>query len=146
MGPPGATLGQGVGPRDHDDVSTDAPGTASVLIVDDQEPFRAVARMVVGIADGFELVGEAESGEEAVALARTEAPAVVLMDINLPGINGIEATRRVLEDRPDTVVVLLSSYDAESLPADAATSGAARYVHKEEFSADVLREIWAEHN
>ena len=126
------------------DVNGIEPGAASVLIVDDQEPFRAVARMVVTIADGFELAGEAQSGEEAVEMVRSEAPAMVLMDINLPGISGIEATRQLLATRPDTVVVLLSSYDSDSLPADAMTSGAVRYVHKEELSADVLCEIWAE--
>ena len=117
----------------------------SVLIVDDQEPFRAVARMVVGLADGFEVVAEAQTGEEAVSIAQDTAPQIVLMDINLPGINGIEATRRVLAARPATAVILLSTYDVDSLPADADTSGAVRYVHKEDFSPDVLREAWNQH-
>lgn len=117
----------------------------SVLIVDDQAPFRAVARTVVGIAPGFEVVGEAGSGEDAVELAGRAEPAVVLMDINLPGINGIQATREIVARRPDTVVVLLSSYDADSLPSDAGTCGAARYLHKEDFGPAVLAEIWDEH-
>lgn len=116
--------------------------TISVLIVDDQPPFRAVARTVVGLAPGFEVVAEAESGEDAVEQASSTRPAMVLMDINLPGINGIEATRRIVDQHPETVVILLSSYDAESLPADAATCGAARYIHKEDFSPSVLRETW----
>lgn len=116
--------------------------TVSVLIVDDQPPFRAVARVVVGLAPGFAVVAEAETGEEAVEQAAATAPEVILMDINLPGINGIEATRRIVSDRPRTVVILLSTYDAESLPADAANCGAARYVNKEDFSPQVLQEAW----
>lgn len=127
-----------------DGVSGAGPEVASVLIVDDQEPFRAVARMVVGVCSDFEVLAEAENGERAVEIVRESAPALVIMDINLPGINGIEATRQVLSIRPETVVVLVSTYDADSLPADAATSGAARYVHKGEFSAAVLQEVYAE--
>lgn len=118
--------------------------TVPVLIVDDQPPFRAVARTVVGLAPGFEVVAEAESGEQAVEQAAAARPAVVLMDINLPGINGIEATRRIMAEAPSTVVILLSTYDVGSLPADAADCGAARYVHKEDFSPGVLREVWDE--
>ncbi len=114
-----------------------------VLIVDDQPPFRAVARTVVSVADGFEVVGEADSGEAAVDQAATLHPAMVLMDINLPGIDGIAATRRILDTDPNVVVVLLSTYDVESLPADAADCGAARYVHKEDFSPAVLDEVWS---
>jgi DNA-binding NarL/FixJ family response regulator len=117
--------------------------TVTVLIVDDQPPFRAVARTVVDLAPGFEVVGEAESGEEAIQWAAALAPAVVLMDINLPGVNGVEATRRIVEHATDTVVILLSTYDADSLPAGAEGSGAARYVHKEDFSPVVLQEVWA---
>ncbi len=115
-----------------------------VLIVDDQAPFRAAARAVIGVTDGFEVVGEADSGEEAVTQAATLSPSLVLMDINLPGINGIEATRRILADAPGTVVVLLSTYNAGDLPADAASCGASAYVHKEDFSPAEVRRIWSE--
>ena len=67
-----------------------------VLIVDDREPFRLAARMVVDATEGFEVVGEAESGEESVERAHELSPDLVLMDVNLPGINGLEATRRIL--------------------------------------------------
>lgn len=117
-----------------------------VLIVDDQPPFRAVAGTVVRVAAGFDVVGEAETGEDAIDKADELDPKIVLMDINLPGINGIEATRRIVASRPDTVVILLSSYDADSLPADAMTCGAARYVHKEHFGPAILHETWAEHS
>src|SRR5438094_4689452 len=70
--------------------------TVRVLIVDDQAPFRNAARTVVGLTPGFAVVGEASSGEEAVELASRLDPDLVLMDINLPGINAIEAVRRIL--------------------------------------------------
>ena len=64
------------------------------------------------------------------------------MDINLPGMNGIDATRQILAEAPDTVVILLSTYNAGDLPADAASCGAAAYVHKEDFSPDEVCRIW----
>lgn len=113
-----------------------------VLIVDDQAPFRRAARAVVTATSGFEVVGEAESGEEAVQLADSLSPGLVLMDINLPGINGIEATRRIRAAHPHAVVMLLSTYQVGDLPADAGSSGAAEYVHKEEFAPAVVRDVW----
>jgi two-component system invasion response regulator UvrY len=120
-------------------------GTAPVpvLIVDDQALFRRAAAAVVRLTPGFVLVGEAESGEEAVELATTLDPALVLMDINMAGINGIEATRRITSEHPGVLVVLLSTYQAEDLPSDARTSGMAAYVNKEEFGPQVLTEVWA---
>jgi DNA-binding NarL/FixJ family response regulator len=110
----------------------------AVLIVDDQRPFRVAARSVVGVTPGFEVVGEASSGEEAVEKVDVLSPDLVLMDINMEGIGGIEATRRICAAHPEVHVVLLSTYDAEDLPADARTCGAVGYVHKEQFGPDVL--------
>jgi DNA-binding NarL/FixJ family response regulator len=112
--------------------------TVTVLVVDDQLPFRLAARAVVSRADGFELVGEAASGEEAVSMVAELRPELVLMDINMPGINGIEATRQVMVTAPSTVVFLCSTYQLADLPTDATTSGARAYVNKEEFGPDVL--------
>jgi two-component system, NarL family, invasion response regulator UvrY len=114
----------------------------SVLIVDDQEPFRRAARTVVTATPGFQVVGEATSGEEGVELAVSRSPALVLMDIKMAGVDGLEATRRILDVRPHTVVVLLSTYDAEDLPTDASASGAAAYLNKEEFGPEVLEDVW----
>jgi DNA-binding NarL/FixJ family response regulator len=114
----------------------------SVLVVDDQAPFRLAARAVIARAPGFELAGQAASGEEAVEQAGELLPGLVLMDINMPGITGIEATRRIVENRPDAVVFLCSTYALSDLPADAATCGARAYVNKEELSADRLSEMW----
>jgi two-component system invasion response regulator UvrY len=116
----------------------DSPDGIRVLIVDDQAPFRRAARAVVLATPGFEVVGEAESGEDAVTLAEDLGPALVLMDINLPGINGIEATRRITAAHPDVVTVLLSTYREEDLPPGAKECGAVAYVNKEEFGPGVL--------
>jgi len=116
----------------------DGNGSVGVLIVDDQAPFRRAARAVVTATPGFEVVGEAESGEEAVALVEDLDPEVVLMDINLPGINGIEATRRITATHPNVVTLLLSTYREEDLPAGTDDCGAAAYVNKEEFGPAVL--------
>jgi DNA-binding NarL/FixJ family response regulator len=116
--------------------------TVSVLIVDDQLPFRAVARTVVGLTAGFTLAGEAESAESALAAVDARPPDLVLMDINLPGINGIEATRRIRATHPEVAVILLSTYSEADLPSDARECGAIAYVHKEDFGPAVIRELW----
>jgi DNA-binding NarL/FixJ family response regulator len=114
-----------------------------VLVVDDQVPFRRAARAVLARADEFELVGEAETGEEAVALAGDLHPSLVLMDITMPGMGGIEATRRIVTADPDVVVVLCSTRDVADVPATVAASGARAYLSKETFGVDALRGIWS---
>jgi two-component system, NarL family, invasion response regulator UvrY len=114
-----------------------------VLIVDDQPPFRAAARLVLDVLDGFEVVGEAGSGEEALERAGELAPELVVMDINLPGIDGIEATRRLQAERPEAAVVLVSTYRGDELPDGAETCGAMAYVHKERLDPDLLEGLWA---
>lgn len=113
-----------------------------VLVVDDQAPFRVAAKAVVRATAGFETVAEAKSGEEAVDQVAEASPDLVLMDINMEGIGGIEATRRITDAHPQVRVVLLSTYDAEDLPDDARHCGASAYVHKEEFGPDVLEQVW----
>jgi DNA-binding NarL/FixJ family response regulator len=123
--------------------STDGSSkTVRVVIVDDQLPFRAVARTVIGMTSGFEVTGEAESGEDAVKLVETQQPDLVLMDINLPGISGIEATRQILDAHAKVAVILLSTYSEADLPADARDVGALAYVHKEDFGPALVRELW----
>jgi two-component system, NarL family, invasion response regulator UvrY len=119
----------------------DVPEPVNVLIVDDQPPFRAVARTVVSMLKGWQVIGEVASGEDAVGAVDAEQPDVVLMDINLPGISGIEATRQIMESFPDVRVVLLSTYQADDLPEDALECGAVAYVRKEDLTPTVLRSV-----
>jgi DNA-binding NarL/FixJ family response regulator len=113
-----------------------------VLIVDDQEPFRRAMAAVVAETDDFVVVGSAASGEESLALAAALRPDLVLMDVHLPGIDGIEATRRLTGSPGGPVVVLLSTYDQDEF--DLAGCGAASYVPKAAFGPDRLSAAWAE--
>ena len=114
-----------------------------VLVVDDQPAFRAVARALVSVTPDLRLVGEADSGEQAVDVALTLRPSVVLMDVNLPGMSGIEAARRILAADPNVKVVLMSTYAAADLPADALTDGVAGYLRKEDLTPDALTRLLA---
>ncbi|HTT49881.1 MAG TPA: response regulator transcription factor [Streptosporangiaceae bacterium] len=116
----------------------------AVVVVDDQAPFRLAAKAVLRRLDCFELAGEASSGQAAIELVDALHPALVLMDINMPEMNGIEATRRIVAAHPDVVVFLCSTYDVADLPPAAVDSGAAGYLNKEQFGADTLRRLWAE--
>jgi DNA-binding NarL/FixJ family response regulator len=116
----------------------------SVIVVDDQAPFRLAARAVLRRTAGFELVGEAGNGLEAITLAEDVHPDLVLMDINMPEMGGIEATRQIMAELPETVVILCSTYGVSDLPPEAATSGARAYVHKEQLDATTIRRLWDE--
>jgi two-component system, NarL family, invasion response regulator UvrY len=116
-----------------------------VLVVDDQPRFLAVATTVVERAAGFSVVGRAANGEEAIACIADLAPQLVLMDINMPVLDGVAATRRIAADWPDIVVVLLSSYAKADLPDGVLDGGAADYLHKEELAPATLRALWDEH-
>ena len=117
-----------------------------VLIVDDQEPFRMAARMVVEATDGFEVVGESETGEQSVDMARELSPDLVLMDVNLPGINGLDATRQILSEADETtnrvVILLLSTYEEAEYAPRAVECGAAAYIPKSSFGPDRLADAW----
>ena len=118
------------------------PDVVRVMIVDDQAPFRAAARAVIARVPGFELAAEATSGEEAVELVGVLRPDVVLMDINMGVMDGLEATRIITTDYPDTMVILVSTYTEAEMPAAARTCGAAAYVNKDELSPRALRRLW----
>jgi DNA-binding NarL/FixJ family response regulator len=114
-----------------------------VLIVDDQSPFRDASRMVVEMTDGFEVAGAAENGEEAVALAESLRPDLVLMDVQMPGIDGIEATRRIANLENPPVVLVMSTHESGNYEGIAQDAGAFGFVPKSQFSMDTLEEVWA---
>lgn len=114
-----------------------------VLVVDDQEVFRRVISAVVEQTAGFVVVGCVGSGEESIVAAGVLRPDLVLMDVNLPGIDGMEATRRLRADTTASTVVLLSTYDEDDWGGQTQECGAVAYVAKAAFGPDRLRAVWA---
>ncbi len=114
-----------------------------VLLVDDHEPFRRTAAAVVEATDGFVVVGSAASGEEALAVAEAARPDLVLMDVNLPGIDGLAATRWLRALARPPAVVLLSTYDADEFDGRAHECGAIGYLAKSSFGTERLAAMWA---
>ncbi len=113
-----------------------------VLVVDDQAPFLRAMTSVVDETDRFEVVGQASSGEESLVVAAELRPDMVLMDVNLPGIDGLEATKRLRAGDFPPVVLLLSTHDQDAGEHFVAESGAAAYVTKSAFGPDRLEDVW----
>jgi two-component system response regulator AlgR len=114
-----------------------------VLVVDDVAAYLGAMVAVVAETAGFEVVGEASSGEDALVAATRSLPDLVLMDVHLPGIDGVEATRRLLLGARPPKVVLLSTYDDEAGQQFVTDSGATAYVHKAAFGPDRLEQAWS---
>jgi DNA-binding NarL/FixJ family response regulator len=101
-----------------------------VLVVDDHALHRDGTRQILAAHSDVEVVGEADSGEVALALVNHLRPDVVLMDIRLPGMNGVEVTRQVIQDHPDVRVLMVSAYDEDEYVRGALEAGAAGYLSK----------------
>lgn len=115
--------------------------TVRVVLADDQPLVRAALRMVIGEATGMEVVGEAGTGAEAVALAGAEHPDVVVMDIRMPGMDGIEATRLIAEGSGGTQVIMLTTFDDDDYLYGALRAGAAGFLVKDMALDDILDAI-----
>ena len=117
-----------------------------ILVVDDQLVFRRAAREVIDAASpDFVMLGEAASGEHALAAADDLAPDLVLVDVRMRGMDGIETSRRLTAAHPDAVVVLVTIEDPLNVPADVAFCGAADLVRKQDFRPALLRRLWRAH-
>ena len=116
-----------------------------VLTVDDQAVFRSVAREVIDATEGFEVLGEASSGEEALQLAETVEPDLFLVDVRMPGIDGPETARRLVAARPQSVVVLVSTEDPSAISSAAGSCGAVELIRKEDFAPATLQRLWSSH-
>ncbi len=116
--------------------------TISLLVVDDHPLVRAgLIGLVESVADDIRVVGQAATGEEALDVARGASPDVVLMDLSMPGIGGVEATRRIVAEGAAGAVVVLTSFSDSRQVADALDAGAVGYVLKDSAPAEVLAAI-----
>jgi len=127
------------------DRGTYNPAVATrVLLVDDHELVRQGVAAMLHKADGIEIVGEARTGREAIEATRRDLPDVVLMDVRMPDMDGLEATKRIKEERPRTAVIMVTMHDNPAYLRDAVRAGAAGYllkdVSKEEL-VDAIRQV-----
>ena len=116
-----------------------------VLAVDDQPVFLDVAREVVAATPGFHWLGGATNGHEALDAVGQLAPTLVLLDVRMPGMDGLETAQRISESHPDVLVVLVSVDESPALGPAVVASGAAALVRKQEFGPAMLRRLWRTH-
>jgi two-component system, NarL family, invasion response regulator UvrY len=133
--------------RPRHDAPTDRPdaATVTVLAVDDQPIFLRATHQLIADTPGFEQVGEATSGPEALEMAAALHPDLVLLDVRMPGMDGIETARRMVALDARAVVVLVSLEEIPELQGSLAPVGAAVHLRKQDLSARALREIWTAH-
>jgi two-component system invasion response regulator UvrY len=131
------------GTGEHGEHSANDSQPVGVLIVDDQATFRKALRDLVAATPGLTLAGEAESGEAAIDAVEALAPRMVIMDKRMPGIGGVEATRRIVARHPDTVVLLVSVEIPELELMQGC--GAAAFLRKQQLSPSELSAVWQAH-
>ena len=117
--------------------------TVKILLVDDHPLFRKGLRLLLEEQADFEIVGEAENGREAIDRVQTLLPDVVIMDIAMPGFNGIDATREIVSEKPSIKVVALSMHSGKRFVEDMLQAGAAGYILKKSVPEDIVNGIQA---
>ncbi len=118
----------------------------NVLLVDDHELVRTGIRKILDEVKGLKVIGEASTGEDAVQFCRKTAPDVVLMDMNMPGIGGLEATKKIIRYAPDVKVIVLTVYTEDPIPTKVMQIGAAGYLTKGTGSDEMVNAIRAVHS
>jgi DNA-binding NarL/FixJ family response regulator len=113
-----------------------------VLVVDDQLVFRDVAREVVEATPNFTMAGDAATGQLALAAVEELDPDLVVLDVRMPDMDGIETAARIHSVHPSSVVVLISVEAPPNLPARVGSCGAAALVRKQDFGPGLLRDLW----
>src|SRR5262245_22381520 len=116
-----------------------------VLTVDDHPPFLDVAHEMIHGTPGFEPVGEVSSGADALVVADAVEPDLVLIDVHMPEMSGIEVSRRLSAGHPEIVVVLISTAEPSELPAAARSCGAVEVLRKQDLRPATIRRVWAAH-
>jgi DNA-binding NarL/FixJ family response regulator len=123
-----------------------ADGEVRTLVADDHASFREVLHELVAATPGFSLVGEASCAEDLLPLVETMSPQLVVMDVCMPGMGGVEGARRLAHLHPEVMVVLISVHGPELLPPTlVAEADAAVFVPKQELDPRLLSELWREH-
>jgi DNA-binding NarL/FixJ family response regulator len=122
-----------------------SPDSIGVLVVDDQLVFRQVVHEVIDATPGFELLGAATSGAHALIAVTELAPDLVLLDVRMPGMDGIETATRLRAQDPKSVIVLITIEEAPNLPSGLSSCGAAELVRKQDFGPAMLRRVWRAH-
>lgn len=112
-----------------------------IVIVDDHDVVRAGLSGILESAGGLEVIGQADNGEDAIRLARTLSPDVILMDVEMPGCSGLEATERILKAQPDIGIAVLTAHAEPPLPARMLEAGASAYLSKACQAPELLEAI-----
>ena len=133
------------GSTQHTPAGPAASEPVGVLVVDDQLVFRQVAHEVIDATDEFEMLGEASSGAHALIAVAELDPDLVLLDVRMPEMDGIETATKLHAQHPRAVVVLITLEEAPDLPGGMSSCGAAELVRKQDFGPALLRRVWESH-